>query len=154
MRDLIRFGIAMEKPLLDDLDEIAGQRGANRSEVIRALVRAEVARTKAQAGVPAVGSLIFVYDHHVCDLTEKLTDLQHDLGDRVVCSLHIHLDHHNCMVVVALRGNSRDVQVQAEKLLATRGVVQGALHIVPEGVGRTHQHHEEGRKEERKRSPE
>ncbi len=146
MSDLIRFGIAMEKPLLDDLDQIAAQRGANRSEVIRDLVRAEVARTKVQAGVPAVGSLIFVYDHHVRDLTEKLTELQHDLGDRVVCSLHIHLDHHHCMEVVALRGHSRDLQQQAEKILATRGVVQGALHIVPEGVSRHLHHHGAGRK--------
>jgi len=146
MSDLIRFGIAMDKPLLDDLDQIAAQRGANRSEVIRDLVRAEVARAKVQADVPAVGSLIFVYDHHVRDLTEKLTELQHELGDRVVCSLHIHLDRHNCMEVVALRGHSRDLRQQAEKILATRGVVQGALHIVPEGVGGNAHHHDLDRK--------
>jgi len=134
MTELNRFGIAMEKSLIADLDEIAARRGANRSEVVRDLVRAEVARTRAQEGVPAVGSLIFVYDHHVRDLTERLNELQHELGERVLCSLHIHLDHHNCMEVVVLRGNSRELQIESERLLATRGVVHGALHIVPEDL--------------------
>lgn len=130
----------MERSLLAELDELAAQRGANRSEVIRDLVRAEVARTKTQKGVPAVGTLIFVYDHHVRDLTERLTQLQHDLGERVLCSLHIHLDHHNCLEVVVLRGDSHELRVQADRLLATRGVVQGTLHIVPENP-EEHAHH-------------
>lgn len=146
MTELTRFGIAMEKSLLAELDELAELRGANRSEIIRDLVRAEVARMKTQEGVPAVGTLIFVYDHHVRDLTERLTMLQHDMGERVLCNLHVHLDHHHCLEIVVLRGDSQELRVEGDRLLATRGVVHGALHVVPEnleGHGHHDRHHHE-----------
>lgn len=134
MTDLVRFGVAMEASLLNNLDALAERRGVNRSEVIRDLVRAEVARALVQANTPAVASLHIVYDHHIPDLTEKLTEVQHSLGDRVQCSLHIHLDAHHCMEVIILRGPSHELSSLSEKLLATRGVIQGGLQLVPVGL--------------------
>src|SRR5262249_40871430 len=70
MPDLVRFGVAMERPLLEDFDALVTLRGVTRSELLRDLVRAEVSRTRVTQGVPAVASLTLVYDHHVRDLTE------------------------------------------------------------------------------------
>jgi CopG family nickel-responsive transcriptional regulator len=83
MTDLLRFGVSMARPLLADLDVLVKARGVGRSEVLRDLVRAEVARKSIERGEPAFASLTLVYDHHVRDLTNRLTDLQHELGDQV-----------------------------------------------------------------------
>jgi CopG family nickel-responsive transcriptional regulator len=140
MSDLVRFGVAMERPLLEDFDALVTLRGVTRSELLRDLVRAEVARTQVAQGVPAVASLTLVYDHHVRDLTEKLTEMQHDLGERVTSTLHVHLDHHHCLEVIILRGRSDELQRIAERLLATRGVTHGGIQIVTESRRHPHSH--------------
>jgi CopG family transcriptional regulator, nickel-responsive regulator len=130
--DLVRFGVAMDRPLLEHLDVIVADRGVTRSEILRDLVRAEVVRAQIARGVPAFAALTLVYDHHVRDLTEKLTEVQHELGDRVRSTLHVHLDHDRCLEVIILRGRSDELQRVAEKLLATRGVKHGGIEIVTE----------------------
>jgi CopG family nickel-responsive transcriptional regulator len=128
--DLVRFGVAMDRPLLDHLDVIVAERGVTRSEILRDLVRAAVVRAQVSRGVPAFGALTLVYDHHVRDLTERLTDIQHDLGDRVRSTLHVHLDHDHCLEVIIMRGRSDELQRLADRLLATRGVKHGGIEIV------------------------
>jgi CopG family transcriptional regulator, nickel-responsive regulator len=128
--ELVRFGVAMDRALLGELDAIVESRGVTRSEVLRDLVRAEVVRARIGEDVPAVASLTLVYDHHVRELTEKLNALQHELGDRVRSTLHVHLDEHRCLEVVVLRGRSSELQRFAQRILATRGVTHGALEIV------------------------
>jgi len=138
--DLVRFGVAMDRPLLEHLDVIVDQRGVTRSEILRDLVRAEVVRAQVARGVPAFAALTLVYDHHVRDLTEKLTEIQHELGDRVRSTLHVHLDHTRCLEVIILKGRSDELQRVAERLLATRGVKHGGIEIVTESEGGTHDH--------------
>ncbi len=120
----------MEGSLLGDLDAIVEERGVTRSEVLRDLVRAEVVRSRVARGVHAVATLTLVYDHHVRELTERLTELQHKLGDQVRSTLHIHLDESRCLEVIVLRGRSDELQLFADRLLATRGVTHGGLEIV------------------------
>src|SRR4051812_44168523 len=139
MSDLVRFGVAMERPLLEEFDALVDVRGVTRSELLRDLVRAEVVKTQVAQGVPAVASLTLVYDHHVRDLSEKLTEIQHDLGDQVRSTLHVHLDHDHCMEVIILRGRSDELQRVAERLLATRGVTHGGIQIVS-GIAPEHSH--------------
>ena len=127
---LVRFGVAMESPLLKDLDDLVEIRGVTRSEVLRDLVRAEVARAKIKEGAPCVASLTLVYDHHVRDLTERLTAMQHELGDAVRSTLHIHLDHDNCLEIIVLSGPGDRIRKAAERLLATRGVKQGGIEMI------------------------
>ena len=145
MKDaLTRFGVAMEASLLADLDALVAARGVTRSEVLRDLVRAEVSKSNVGRGVPAVAALTLVYDHHVRDLSEKLNDIQHDLGDRVRSTLHVHLDHDYCLEVIVLRGRSDELKNIADRLLATRGVKQGGIEIISNlpksGVHDDHEH--------------
>jgi CopG family nickel-responsive transcriptional regulator len=128
--ELVRFGVAMERSLLDHFDVLVKGRGVTRSEVLRDLARAEVVRAQTKRAVPAVASLTLVYDHHVRDLTERLNDIQHELGDRVRSTMHVHLDHHYCLEVIIMRGRSDELQRIAENLLATRGVKHGGIQIV------------------------
>lgn len=141
--ELVRFGIAMEPDLLAQLDALAAGRGCTRSELLRDLVRHEVTRSAAADAVPAVASVTLVYNHHVRLLSERLTAIQHDLGRQVQATMHVHLDHDNCMEVIVLRGRSDALRTAAERMLGTRGVTHGGMEIVTEGSiagSRTHRH--------------
>jgi CopG family nickel-responsive transcriptional regulator len=142
--ELVRFGVAMERTLLEHLDGIVEERGVTRSEILRDLVRAEVVRAQVTRGAPAVATLTLVYDHHVRELTEKLTEFQHQLGDRVRSTLHVHLDEKRCLEVIILRGRSDELKRVADRLLATRGVTHGGIEIVADlagdGSGHDHDH--------------
>jgi CopG family nickel-responsive transcriptional regulator len=97
--------------------------------------------------VPAVASVTLVYNHHVRELSERLTAIQHELGDKVRSAMHVHLDHENCMEVIVMRGHSDQLKAVAERMLSTRGVIHGAIEIVPEStvaMSRTHRHERSG----------
>jgi CopG family transcriptional regulator, nickel-responsive regulator len=131
MKDpLVRFGVAIEGSLLRDLDAVVRQRGGTRSELFRDLARATVGRAKVPKAVDAIATLTMVYDHHVRDLSERLTDLQHELGEQVRATLHVHINHDLCLEVIVIRGRSDLLQGIADRMLALRGVKQGGIEIV------------------------
>jgi CopG family nickel-responsive transcriptional regulator len=140
---LVRFGVAMEDALLESFDALVLERGGTRSEVLRDLVRKELARSEIEHGAMAVGALTLVYDHHVRELTERLTEIQHDLGDAVRSTMHVHLSHDLCLEVIVMRGSARVLQQVSDRILATKGVVQGGLELIAErvlGSGHGHRH--------------
>ena len=126
---LVRFGVAMEGSLLAQFDELVEARGGTRSEALRDLARAAVTRAQVRKGVEAVATLTLIYDHHVRDLTEKLTELQHDLGEAVRSTLHVHLDENKCLEIIVMHGRSDALQAQADRILAIKGVLHGALEL-------------------------
>jgi CopG family nickel-responsive transcriptional regulator len=141
MKELVRFGIAMEAALLAELDQLASARGCTRSELLRDLARTEVARASTRERVPAVAAVTLVYNHHVRQLSERLTGIQHGLGESVRSTMHVHLDHDNCIEVVVLRGRSDQLRDAAEQMLATRGVTHGSVEMITEKAlqaSRTH----------------
>lgn len=146
MKDpLVRFGVAIEGTLLRQLDALAAERGCTRSELLRDLSRAEVGRAKVPKGVDAVAALTLVYDHHVRDLSERLTDMQHQLGDGVRAAMHVHLSHDLCLEVIVMHGRSDHLQGIADRILAMRGVKQGGIEIIPGlPADRTHQTQDHG----------
>ena len=140
---LVRFGVAMEASLLREFDELVDSRGGTRSEALRDLARAAVVKAKVRRGVDAVATLTLVYDHHVRDLMERLTELQHDLGDRIRSTLHIHLDHHHCLEVIVMEGRSDQLQAVADRILALKGVKHGGIELY---TGLDRKSHESGHK--------
>ena len=144
MTDLVRFGVAMEQKLLDEFDALVATKGyANRSEALRDLVRRELDQAAWRSGKPAVATITLIYDHHVRELTEKLTEIQHDFGDRIVSALHVHLDHDHCLEVIAARGPARELEALADRLTNTRGVTSGggvAAALPASTAKRRHKH--------------
>jgi CopG family transcriptional regulator, nickel-responsive regulator len=128
MPELIRFGVAMERALLKRFDEVVTRRGyENRSEALRDLVRRELDRDAWQRGKYTFATITIVYDHHVRELTERLTELQHDHGANIISTLHVHLDHDHCMEVIAAKGPARVLKAMADRLIGTRGVLSGEV---------------------------
>lgn len=129
MSDLVRFGISMEAPLARQFDKLLRRRGyGSRSEALRDMVRRELVRQQWENDqAEAVGTVTLVYDHHVRELADRLTDLQHAQHELVVSTTHVHLSHETCLEVIVVRGRARDVQRLADRLIATRGVLHGEL---------------------------
>ncbi|HTQ02464.1 MAG TPA: nickel-responsive transcriptional regulator NikR [Polyangiaceae bacterium] len=141
--ELVRFGVGMEPALLEQLDRLAETRGCNRSEVLRDLTRAEVSRSALDERVPAFAAVTLVYNHHVRELSARLTDIQHGLGESVRSTLHVHLDHDHCLEVIVMRGRADHIREVANQLIGTRGVLQGGAEVVAESTfahGHAHPH--------------
>ena len=136
MSGLSRIGVAIDSDLLDKFDSLIGQRGyTNRSEAFRDLIRDElVEKTWESPESQVVGTVTLVYDHHVRLLNEKLTGIQHDFHHSILSTLHVHLDHDNCLEVLVVRGRSADVRKVADTLISTKGVKHGRLTITTTGA--------------------
>ncbi|MEE9594092.1 MAG: nickel-responsive transcriptional regulator NikR [Candidatus Hydrothermarchaeales archaeon] len=123
-----RFGVSLSPKLLVKFDEVMKERGyTNRSEAIRDLMRDCIVSSEWEKGGDVVGALTLVYDHHVRGVMDKLTALQHEHHANVVSSMHVHLDEHNCMEFLVLRGQAEEVKRIADSLISARGVKHGKL---------------------------
>jgi CopG family transcriptional regulator, nickel-responsive regulator len=126
--DLVRFGVAVEQPLLEAFDRHLARRGYdNRSEALRDLMRADLARDAWDRGEEAVATISIIYDHHVRELTERLVEIQHDHGDRVISATHVHLDHHHCLEVILTKGPANVLKRLADRLIGAKGVISGEV---------------------------
>lgn len=136
MSDLSRIGVAIDSELLRKFDDLIASRGYNnRSEAFRDLIRDElVERAWEQPNSDVVGTVTLVYDHHVRMLNEKLTDLQHDHFHHILSTLHVHLDHDNCLEVLVVKGKASSVKKIADALISTKGVKHGRLTITSTGA--------------------
>jgi len=127
METLLRFGIAIDKNLLNKFDKLIVNKGyTNRSEAIRDLIRDSLVQEEWKINEEIAGVITFVYNHHIPKLTEKLVDLQHNYGE-VISSMHIHLDEENCLEIIVIKGKSKDVERLAGKMFALKGVKHGKL---------------------------
>ena len=131
MSNLTRIGVALDADLLDKFDALIHERGyENRSEAFRDLIRNELVEASWKSpDTEVVGSVTLVYDHHVRLLHEKLLDLQHDAHEAILSTLHVHLDHDNCLEVLLIKGPAAKVQRLANSIISTKGVKHGRLTI-------------------------
>jgi len=134
MSDIIRFGVSLEKELLEKFDRLIKEKKySNRSEAIRDLIRENLVKREWTEGKEVAGSITLVFDHHKRELMNTLTDIQHDFYQLIISSQHVHLDHDNCLEIIVVRGKPRGVKELADKLRATKGVKYGALSIATTG---------------------
>jgi CopG family transcriptional regulator, nickel-responsive regulator len=134
MSTIARFSVSIEQELLDRFLRIAKKRGwGNRSEALRNLIRDAMVREEWEADAEIVGTITLVYDHHKRELSDKLTSIQHDHHDAVLSATHIHLDHDNCLEMIAVRGTATEVQKIADALIGTRGIKHGKLSATTTG---------------------
>jgi CopG family nickel-responsive transcriptional regulator len=136
-----RFTISLHDDLARAFDAFIAACGyANRSEAVRDLIRARLEATVAADRGHCVASLSYVYNHHERELTERLAARQHAQHDLTVASLHVHLDHENCLETVVLQGPTVAVQALAAGLTAEPGVRHGALNVVTVDRAGRHSH--------------
>jgi CopG family nickel-responsive transcriptional regulator len=123
-----RFGVSIPNRLLERFDDLVREKGFdNRSEAIRDLIRNFLVEAEWESDAETIGTVTLVYDHHVKELSEGLNSIQHRMGDAIISSLHVHLDHNMCLEVIVVRGNSSQIRKLADQLIGTKGVVHGKL---------------------------
>jgi CopG family nickel-responsive transcriptional regulator len=129
MSEIKRFGVSIEEKLLESFDRLIEQkRYTTRSEAIRDLIRASLVELQMENGdEEMIGTVTLVFNHHVRDLSDKLTEQQHAHSDKIISALHVHLDAHNCLEVLVVRGTSREVKQIADELIGVKGVKHGKL---------------------------
>lgn len=134
---VIRFGISLNNDLLRKFDSLRAQKGyASRSEAIRDLIRDALVKDTWEADTEeTVGTITLVYSHDTRELTDTLTDLQHHYHSSIISTMHIHLDSHNCLEVLVVRGRASDIKKIADRLIGTKGVKHGKLTVTTTGKG-------------------
>ncbi len=126
--NLTRFGVSIPHSLLASFDSLIDKSGyANRSEALRDLIRDYIVEREWESDEETIGTVTLVYDHHIREVAEALTHIQHEMGDAIVSALHVHLDHHLCLEVIVAKGKSSEIRKLADRLMGTRGVVHGKL---------------------------
>ncbi len=135
MSKILRFGISIESVLLKSFDRLIARKGYhNRSEAIRDLIRDRLVREEWRVGEKEmVGTITLVYDHHTRELPDHLTHLQHNHYKLIISSLHVHMDVHNCLEVLVVKGKANQIRKLADHLIGTRGVKHGKLTLTTEG---------------------
>ncbi len=124
----------MEENLLDDFDNFSKDHHyQNRSEALRDLIRSRIIEKEWEADKDVMGVISLVYDHHQPKLQEKVTELQHNSHHQIVSTTHVHMDHHNCLEVIIVRGKAGEVRKLADSLIALRGVRNGHLGMSSTG---------------------
>ncbi len=132
-----RITITIENELADEIDQFMVKRGyQSRSEAIRDLARAGLKQAYEDEGKGGncVAALIYVYDHHVRELSKRLIDSHHHHHDLSMATMHVHLDHDTCLEIAALKGRTHDVQHLADHVISERGVRHGKLVIIPASI--------------------
>jgi CopG family nickel-responsive transcriptional regulator len=132
---VVRFGISLDNALLGRFDNLIEKKGySSRSEAIRDLIRDSLVTEEWESSTAeTVGTITIIYSHETRELTDTLTDLQHHYYNSIISAMHIHLDEHNCLEVVVVRGKAKDIKTIADRLIGTRGVKHGKLTVTTTG---------------------
>jgi len=136
MAGLFRFGISLPKDLLDKFDKLIKEKNyPNRSEAFRDLIRQELVKKEWQVSGAIAGAITLIYNHHKRELVNKLTDIQHGHQKVIISTQHIHLDHDNCLEIIAIKGYPQEAQKLADTLKSVKGVKHGTLTMSSTGEG-------------------
>jgi len=132
MAQIERVGVSLEKELLGAFDRMISAQGyQSRSEAIRDLIRQRLSSARLRnEKAEAVAAVVLVYDHHATALMERLTELQHSHLLQTISSLHVHLDRHDCLEVIVLRGRVGEINRMGEKLVSIKGVKLGRVNLL------------------------
>ncbi|MBM4139722.1 MAG: nickel-responsive transcriptional regulator NikR [Nitrospira sp.] len=134
MDQLVRFGVSLDQRLLNKFDRhITRRKYASRSEALRDLIRDSLVGQEWDDNKETIGTLTFVYDHHVRDLTSKLTNIQHDYQRQILSGMHMHLDHDHCLEVLVVKGKGSEIKKVADALVSVKGVKHGKLMMATTG---------------------
>ena len=138
MAKIVRFGVSLDDQLLKEFDRHIQRRSyTNRSEALRDLIRSNLVGQEWDENKPTIGTITFVYDHHVRDLTAKLTDIQHEYQRQILSGMHVHLDHDHCLEVLVVRGKGSQIRQVTDAILSVKGVKHGTLAMTTTGSGIT-----------------
>ena len=132
-----RISVSLPSPLIGRFDQMMKEKGYdNRSLAIADMIRAQLVEHAQKFGTEEIaGTITLVYDHHKQHVQATLTDIQHDHHEAIISTMHVHLDHHNCLEVLVVRGHAALIKKIADELIGAKGVKHGKLTVTTTGKG-------------------
>lgn len=125
---LTRFSVSLDDDLVRQFDaKTKRDRCPTRSKAVGDLIRDVLVQSQWRSGDEVAGAIVMVYDHHKSDVLRRLTELQHDCHHSIISTQHIHLDHDNCLEILAVRGKPADVESIVTRLKAVKGLKHVSL---------------------------
>jgi CopG family nickel-responsive transcriptional regulator len=125
---LARFGVSLDEDILKALDGYVIENSLpNRSQAIRHLVEKNLVEKKWQCNQMVAGAVVLLYDHHKSDITTKSNDIQHEYYDVILSSQHFHLNHDNCLEIIAVKGTAKRLTELSDKLIGMKNIIHGKL---------------------------
>jgi CopG family nickel-responsive transcriptional regulator len=125
---VVRFGVSLDEEILKALDDfVVGSNMPNRSQAIRHLVEKNLVEKKWHCNQLVAGAIILLYDHHKGDLTTRSNLIQHDYYDVIMSSQHFHLNHDNCLEIIAVKGTANRLTELSDQLIGIKGIIHGKL---------------------------
>uniref|UniRef100_Q07Q68 Putative nickel-responsive regulator n=1 Tax=Rhodopseudomonas palustris (strain BisA53) TaxID=316055 RepID=Q07Q68_RHOP5 len=140
-----RVTVSLADDLLEQFDEFIRRKGyMNRSEAVRDVLRDRLQedRLSEHAAPHCVACLSYVFNHHERELAQRIAEVQHAHHDLIRSTMHVHLDHENCLEVSLLEGPTEAVRELADSISAQTGIRHGRVNVVPVDVtvgSQTHQ---------------
>ncbi len=136
MSDLVRISMSLENSLMQAFDAyVQAERYPSRSEAIKSLMRQRLAEQAWEQNQLVAGSVTLVYDHHRQGIVKRLMDVQHDYGEVIVSTQHVHLDHHHCLEIVVVKGKASQIREMVTIFKSIKGVKQTSLVMTSIGKG-------------------
>jgi CopG family nickel-responsive transcriptional regulator len=135
-QDLSRIGVSLPENLLGKFDEIITKRGySSRSEGIRDAIRGYIRYYDWMSEVQGerIGILSMTYDHSQRGLVTYLLDIEHEFSGITRSAVHVHISHDECMEVLILQGDGKEIKAVAEKIIALKGVKNVKLTTIRPG---------------------
>jgi CopG family transcriptional regulator, nickel-responsive regulator len=130
MKTIKRFGVSLEEELLKELDAFVKKHQLpNRSQAIRHLIRKNLVEDAWGKNKEVSGAVVLIFDHHKKEVVNKSLDIQHEYCPVILATQHVHLDHHNCLEIIALKGKARVLKELSDRLISLKGVKHGQLVI-------------------------
>ena len=134
MSKTTRFAVSLDSELLNSFDRVIESQGYNnRSEAVRDLIRDKLVTQKWDEKTEAVGTITLIFNHHLYSLSDDITAKQHEHHSLIISSMHLHLDHDNCLEIIAVRGKGERIQKLADSLITMKGVKHGKLTLTTAG---------------------
>ena len=128
MNKVARFTVSLDGELFARFDRLVkGEGYPTRSEAVKALIEGALTRRVERAGGTVAGAVGLLYDHHRAATVRRLMAIQHDFGELIISTQHIHLDHDHCLELVVVRGTAADIGRLVAKLKSVKAVQVRAL---------------------------
>ena len=134
MSQITRISISVEEELMNQFDLYSAEQGyPTRSEAVKAVIRDALVLQQWEKGKDVAGAVSVVYDHHKAGIVQKILTTQHDWSDVILCSQHVHLDHDNCMEIIAVRGRGERIKNFLSHLRTIKGLKHSVLTMSTTG---------------------
>ncbi len=125
-----RFGVSLEKDLLDALDQyVKENRFSNRSQAIRQLISRNIVEQKWQCNNNVAGSVTLVYDPNRREILNQLADILENYHQEILSTQRLILNKSKHMEIVAIKGAASRLTDLADQLISIKGMQHGKLSM-------------------------